>query len=200
LGTTWVDHSDTFGDTSSMDANGIELGGPSGGGLGSSAPNFGNYAGVSTDVLNGFTPAELSTISYTESYTVPGNANSVAPYFKLKLQQGSDASTCGDDDVVYNPSVQSPHIAYAGETETFEMTAPYSTVGVDNDADPTDGSYPFAMHSVSNGASADVSGEQICLAEIVLGSNAAAGGAKATVDNVTFAGAGLPSRTYSFGS
>jgi len=200
LGAAWVAHNDGVEGTSTIDSHGIELGGNAGnGGL----SNKDDYAGVATHLLDGLTPADLSTISYSESYTMPTDSHFAAPYFKLKLQQGNDASTCGNDDVVYNPSVQSPDLDYAGEVETYVVTAPYSTVGVNNDANPVDGTYPVAIHSSSNGAGADVSGEKICLAEIILGGGSAADNAKATIYNVTFAGvagAGLSSRTYSFGS
>lgn len=200
LGAAWVAHNDGVEGTSTIDSKGVELGGnASNGGL----SNSNDFAGVATTLFNGLTPAQLSTISYTESYTMPTDSHFAAPYFKLKLQQGSDASTCGNDDVVYNPSVQTHNLDYAGETETFDVTAPYSTVGVDNDANPVDGAYPVAIHSASNGAGKDVSGEQICLAEIILGGGSAADSAKATINSVSVAGVAgskLSSKTYLFGS
>jgi len=200
LGGVWVAHNDGVEGTSTIDSHGIELGGSAdNGGLSDSN----DFAGVATHLLDGLTPADLSTITYTESYTMPTDSHFAAPYFKLKLQQGSDTSTCGNDDVVYNPSVQTHNLDYAGEVETFDVTAPYSTVGVNNDANPVDGPYPVAIHSASNGAGKDVSGEQICLAEIILGGGSAADNAKATIYNVTFAGvanAGLSPRSFTFGS
>jgi hypothetical protein len=83
------------------------------------------------------------------------------------------------------------------------VTAPFSTVGVDNDPNPVDGPYAVAIHSDSNGAAKDVSGEQICLAEIILGGGSPSDGAKATINSVTVAGvtgSGLSSKTYRFGS
>jgi hypothetical protein len=201
LGGAWFDHSDGVEGTSSIDSNGVELGGTAGNNglapVGGSIVNA--FAGIGTNMLNGLTPADLSTISYTERYTMPTDSHGLAPYFKLKLQPG-DSSTCGDDDVVYNPSVQTPGLDYAGETETFNVTAPYSTVGVNNDANPTDGTYQVALHKSTNGAGHDVSNESICFAEIILGSNSAGDGAKATINNVSFAGAGIAPITYKFGS
>ena len=81
---TWMTHSDKNGDGhASINAEGAQLGGPNGGGLTDSAND---YAGIATNVLNGKTPADLSTISYTESYTMQPDSNRAAPYFKLKLQ------------------------------------------------------------------------------------------------------------------
>ncbi len=192
---TWVDHSDGTDGHSSINAGGVQLGGT---GAGGGLANSNDYAGIATHALDGMTPAQLSTISYTESYTMPNDSHFAAPYFKLKLLPSG--GSCGDDDVVYNPSVQSTNLDYSGETETYKVTDTTSTVGVDNDANPTDGTYPVAIHSTNNGASKDVSNEPICLAEILLGGGSAATNAKATINDVTFAGAGLPSRTYQFGS
>lgn len=195
-GRAWQNHSDGNDGNATIDAKGAELGGT---GAGGGLDNGNDYAGISTKVLNGKTPADLSTITYTESYTQPDGSRFAAPYFKLKLQPTGGA--CGDDDVVYNPGVQKDNLDYAGETETFNVTAPYSTVGVNNDPNPTDGTYPVALHSTSNGAGADVSGEPICLAEIILGAGGAGlDDAHATVNDVTFTGNGVPTRTYAFGS
>jgi hypothetical protein len=195
-GRTWQNHSDGTDGNATIDANGAELRGTgANGGLADGS----DYAGISTNVLNGKTPADLSTITYTESYTQPDGSQFAAPYFKLKLQPAS--GDCGDDDVVYNGSVQKDNLEYSGETTTFNVTAPYSTVGVDNDPGPTDGTYPVALHSTSNGAGKDVSGEPICLAEIIMGAGGAGlNDAHSTVYDVTFAGNGVPTRTYAFGS
>lgn len=192
---TWTDHSDGTDGRSSINAGGAQLGGT---GTNGGLANSNDYAGIATHVLDGKTPANLATISYTESYTMPSDSHFAAPYLKLKLQPSG--GSCGDDDIVYNPSVQSTNLDYAGETETFKVTDTTSTVGVDDDANPTDGMYPVAIHSSDNGASKDVSNETICLAEIILGGGSDATNAKATINDVTFAGAGLPSRTYQFGS
>jgi hypothetical protein len=196
LGSTWKNHSDGTEGNASINAQGAQLGGT---GANGGLADGNDFAGIATNVLNGRTPADLSTITYTESYTMPSDSHDAEPYFKLKLQPAGGA--CGDDDVVYNPIVQKDNLSYAGETETFNVTAPYSTTGVNNDANPVDGAYPVAIHSASNGAGKDVSGERICLAEIILGAGGAGtADAKATVYDVTFAGRGLPTRTYAFGS
>jgi hypothetical protein len=192
---TWVDHSDGTDGHSSINAGGAQLGGT---GTNGGLADKNDYAGIATHVLDGKTPADLATISYTESYAMASDSHFAAPYFKLKLQPSGGA--CGADDVVYNPAVQSTNLDYAGETETFKVTDTTSTVGVNNDANPVDGMYPVAIHSANNGAGKDVSNETICLAEIILGGGSDATNATATINDVTFAGAGVPSRTYQFGS
>ena len=182
LSGTWSDHSGTG--TSSLNASGVKLTGT----------GTDSFAGISTNVLNDLTPADLSTISYTASYTGAAG-NNAEPYFKLKLV-GTDGS-CGSDDVVYAPASQSPTLSYQDETQTFDVTAPFSTVGVHgDDAQPTDGNYPTAIHSTTGGD--NESGEKICLAEIIFDGGSGASGGTATISNVTFAGNGLPIRTYVF--
>ena len=104
--------------------------------------------------------------------------------------------------MVYNPSVQPQgNLDFSGTTETFDVTAPYSVVGAGDtseDPDANDGPYAVAIHT--NNVGKDVSGEQICLAEIILGGGSAADNAKATVFDVTFAGNGVSPVTYKFGS
>ena len=122
--------------------------------------------GIGTNLFNGLTRSEVSSVTYTDSYTQSPDQRNAAPYFKFKLD---DQNGNCDDDIVYNPVVQSTNLDYSGATETYDVTGLSSTVGVDDDLNPVDGQYEAAIHGTSNGAGYAVADGRICYAGIILG-------------------------------
>lgn len=192
LGGAWENHSDGTDGNATMGPNSVVLGGT---GADGGLANGSDYAGIGTNMFNGLTPADVSNVSFTDSYTQSPDQNNAAPYFKFKLE---DQGNC-DDDIVYNPVVQSTNLDYSGATETYDVTGLNSTVGVDDDANPVDGQYEAAIHGTSNGAGHAVANETICYAEIILGGGHGTG-ASANIDSLSIQTAGNAPETFLFGS
>jgi hypothetical protein len=193
LGGAWENHSDGTDGNAAMGPNSVVLGGS---GAGGGLADGNDYAGIGTNQFNGLTPADVSNLTYTDSYTQSPDQNNAAPYFKFKLD---DQNGNCDDDVVYNPVVQSTNLDYSGATETYDVTGLNSTVGVDDDANPVDGQYEAAIHGTSNGAGYAVANEKICYAEIILGGGHGTG-ATANIDSLSIQTAGNAPETFLFGS
>lgn len=158
------------------------------------------YAGVGTNQFNGLTAADLSTLNYTSSYTqTTADARGGQPYFKVKLTAAD--GTCGDDAISFTPNTQSPNLSYSGESETYHLLAPTSTVRVDDDpgtAAHNGSPYAQEIHTTNSSIHA-VADEKVCEVEIIAGdAGAYSQNSKALLQSVTVQAVGRPENTWLF--